>query len=109
MVVVVEKLLGGSSLRSKGLDADPDEFGDRPVRGDLVALERKERDAGGLKWLKGEVGMPKDIEKVVDAIAELRNSTPEQIDELVRQNFVRLVAADPWVHEISAILSHLKS
>ena len=30
---------------------------------------------GGLKWLKGVVGMPKDIEKVVDAIAGLRSSS----------------------------------
>jgi TatD DNase family protein len=64
---------------------------------------------GGLKWLKGVVGMPREIKKVVDAIAGLRNSTPEQIEELAHKNFVRLVTADPWFHEISGILSNLIS
>jgi len=64
---------------------------------------------GGLKWLQDEVGMPTAITKVVAALAELRQSTPERIVELVRQNFVRLAAADPWLHEASGIFVNLKS
>ncbi len=61
---------------------------------------------GGLKWLKGETGMPTAIKKVVAAIAQLRNSTPNQIDDLVHQNFIQLVASDPWLHKIRGILSN---
>jgi len=64
---------------------------------------------GGLKWLKGEVGMPTAIKNVVAALTELRQSTPERIVELVRQNFVRLAAADPWFNEASVIFANLKS
>lgn len=61
---------------------------------------------GGLKWLKGETGMPTVIKKVVAALAQLRNSTPDQIDDLVHRNFIRLVASDPWLHKIRGILSN---
>jgi len=64
---------------------------------------------GGPKWLKGEVGMPTAITNVIAALAELRQSTPERIVELVRQNFARLAAADPWFHEASGIFANLKS
>jgi TatD DNase family protein len=64
---------------------------------------------GGLKWLQGEVGMPRAITNVIAALAELRQSTPERVVELVRQNFVRLVAADPWFHEASRIFANLRS
>jgi len=55
------------------------------------------------------VGMPTAITKVVAALAELRQSTPERIVELVRQNFVRLVTADPWFHEARGIFANMKS
>jgi TatD DNase family protein len=64
---------------------------------------------GGLKWLKGEVGMPTAIKNVVAALAELRQSTPERIVELVHQNFVRLAADDPWFHEAGGIFDNLES
>jgi TatD DNase family protein len=64
---------------------------------------------GGLKWLKGETGMPTAIKNVVAALAELRHSTPERIVELVRQNFVGLAAADPWFHQARGIFANLKS
>jgi TatD DNase family protein len=54
---------------------------------------------GALKWLKknDEVGMPTAIKKVVEAIAKLRQSTPEEIESLVQTNFLRLIAEDPWL------------
>ncbi len=60
---------------------------------------------GGLKWLKGVVGMPKDIEKVVEAIALVRNSTPESIAQTVHENFLRLIKDDPWLQEARALLA----
>ncbi|HEV8724037.1 MAG TPA: TatD family hydrolase [Candidatus Binatia bacterium] len=59
---------------------------------------------GGLKWLKNEVGMPTAIEKVVEALAALRQSTREEIESLVQTNFMRLIANDPWLREIESRL-----
>ncbi len=57
---------------------------------------------GALKWLKkdDEVGMPTAIKKIVEAVAELRQSTPEEIESLIHTNFARLIANDPWLHSI---------
>jgi TatD DNase family protein len=60
---------------------------------------------GGLKWLKNEVGMPNAIEKVVEALAALRQSEPKEIESLVHMNFVRLIADDPWLRQIKSQLS----
>ena len=71
---------------------------------DLLLLTETD-NPGGLKWLKGEVGMPRAIANVVDALAELRQSTPEQIAQLVYDNFIRLIAGDPWLGKTGAVLS----
>ena len=57
---------------------------------------------GALKWLKktDEIGMPAAIKKVVNAVADLRQSTPEQIELLVQTNFSRLIANDPRLRAI---------
>jgi TatD DNase family protein len=57
---------------------------------------------GALRWLKknDEIGMPKAIEQVVEALAVLRESTAERIEALVHANFVRLIADDPWGREV---------
>jgi TatD DNase family protein len=62
---------------------------------------------GALRWLKknDEIGMPTAIKNVVEALAELRHSMPEQIVELVHENFAMLVANDPWLRKFSAIIS----
>ncbi len=60
---------------------------------------------GGLKWLRGEPGMPRAIESVVGALAELRASTPERIEQLVHENFTRLIADDPWLTPARELLS----
>ena len=56
---------------------------------------------GALRWLKknDEVGMPTAIKDVVNAVAELRQSTPEKIESLVHSNFTRFIANDPWITE----------
>ena len=52
---------------------------------------------GALKWLNknAEIGMPTAIKKVIEAVAKVRQSTPEQIEDLVQGNFARLLANDP--------------
>ena len=57
---------------------------------------------GALKWLKknDEIGMPTAIKDVVNALAELRQSTPNHVESLVQANFSRLIADDPWLHKI---------
>jgi TatD DNase family protein len=59
---------------------------------------------GGLKWLKGAVGMPKEIEKVVNALADLRNSPPESISQTIHENFLRMIKDDPWLGHVRALL-----
>ena len=57
---------------------------------------------GALRWLKknDEVGMPTAIKAVVNELADLHASTPEQIESLVQKNFSRIIADDPWLGEI---------
>ena len=55
---------------------------------------------GGLKWLKGVVGMPKEIENVVAAIAELRKISSASVARAVNENFLRLIDNDPWLREL---------
>ena len=57
---------------------------------------------GALRWLKktDEIGMPVAIKDVVAALATLRQTAPDEIASLVRANFARLIAHDPWLQEI---------
>jgi len=59
---------------------------------------------GGLKWLQGVVGMPKEVEKVVDVIAELRGVPSESIARTVHANFLRLTDGDSWLRDVHALL-----
>lgn len=61
---------------------------------------------GALRWLKknDEIGMPTAINDVVDALSQLRESTPEKIESLVQTNFSRLIANDPWLHTVSPVV-----
>ena len=76
----------------------------RAVPDNLLLTETD--NPGALRWLKktDEVGMPIAIQKVVDMIAELRGSTPDQITRLVHENFRRLIGDDPWLHQARALL-----
>ena len=60
---------------------------------------------GGLKWLKNVVGMPKDVQHVVDVTARVRNFSPELLAQTVHHNFLRLIDADPSLKDLRAVLS----
>ena len=60
---------------------------------------------GGLQWLKGIAGMPSDINKVIDELARIRNSTPESISRMVHGNFLKLIQDDPWLAQVRTLLS----
>jgi len=57
---------------------------------------------GALRWLKktDEIGMPVAIKDVVAALATLRQTAQDEIASLVRANFARLIAHDPWLQEV---------
>jgi len=57
---------------------------------------------GALRWLKknDKIGMPTTIKDVVNALAELRQSTPNHVESLVQANFSRLITDDPWLQKI---------
>ena len=57
---------------------------------------------GGLKWLRGTIGMPQVIREVVQAIAELKQTTAETITKTVYNNFMRLAKDDPWLADVRA-------
>jgi len=50
---------------------------------------------GGPKWLTGEPGRPHLIRDVVGALAEIRETSPGEIERTVEENFRRLVLGDP--------------
>jgi TatD DNase family protein len=60
---------------------------------------------GGLKWLKNVVGMPKDVENVIDVTARVRNSSPRLLTQTIHQNFLRLIDADSGLKDLRAVLS----
>ncbi len=60
---------------------------------------------GGLKWLKGVAGMPKEVQNVIDVTARVRNLSPELLAQTIHQNFLRLIDADPWLKDLRTVLS----
>ena len=59
---------------------------------------------GGLKWLRGAVGMPGEVIKVFEALAELRGTSPDAIARTVNENMLHLLKEDPWLADIRALL-----
>ena len=59
---------------------------------------------GGLKWLKGTMGMPGDITSVIQEIATIRSVSPESLARLVLGNFNRLIRNDPWLADLQELL-----
>jgi TatD DNase family protein len=90
--------IGVEVLYSESIQAIAREIPDR-----LLLTETD--NPGGLKWLKGIVGMPSEIRKVLDEIARIRNSTPASISRTVQANFLKLIQADPWLREARTLLS----
>jgi TatD DNase family protein len=64
---------------------------------------------GGLQWLSGAMGMPKDLAKVIDALATLRNTTAALITRTVHVNFARLIQNDPWLRQANSLLLNRNS
>jgi len=66
---------------------------------------------GALKWLNknDEIGMPTAIQNVVNKVAELRQSTPEDITRLVHTNFSRLIAYDFQLNRFVSLFSPVSS
>ena len=60
---------------------------------------------GGLKWLKGIVGMPSEIRKVIDELARIRSFTPDAISRTVHANFLKLIQDDPWLQQVRNLLA----
>jgi TatD DNase family protein len=60
---------------------------------------------GGLKWLNGVVGMPKDVQNVIDVIARVRNSSAESVARIIHANFLHMIEADPWLKDLRGRLS----
>jgi TatD DNase family protein len=50
---------------------------------------------GGHAWLTGRPGMPKLLPFAIEALAEIRGTTPAEIEATVERNFKRLVESDP--------------
>jgi TatD DNase family protein len=90
--------VGVEALYSETIQAIAREIPDR-----LLLTETD--NPGGMKWLKGVVGMPLDIQKVVNQLALLRNSNAASISRTVQTNLLRLIKDDPWLRETQALLS----
>jgi hypothetical protein len=41
-----------------------------------------------------------------EAVAELRQTTTAQIEQLIHANFVRMIKEDPWLENIRGVLSY---
>jgi Tat protein secretion system quality control protein TatD with DNase activity len=54
---------------------------------------------GGPRSFIGALGMPLLIRDVVQALAELRETTVEAIVQTVQANFRRLIRDDPWLSD----------
>jgi TatD DNase family protein len=59
---------------------------------------------GGLKWLKGVVGMPTDVRNVIHVIARVRGSSPEAVSQIIHANFLRMIKDDAWLKDIRPLL-----
>jgi TatD DNase family protein len=68
------------------------------------ALLNETDNPGGLKWLTGSTGMPKDLHRVIDALAELREAPAQSIAGTVLANFRRITQSDPWLKAARGLL-----
>ncbi len=58
----------------------------------------------GVEWLAGELGMPHHLPPVIAELARLRGVEPEELKETVRANFRRLLADDPRLAGVAALV-----
>jgi TatD DNase family protein len=59
---------------------------------------------GGLAWLGGGTGMPRELRGVIEMLARLRHSTAAAVTAAVHRNFARLIENDPWLTEVRTLL-----
>ncbi len=50
---------------------------------------------GSVEWLTGKPGMPAELPRVVEALAQLRGMDPAELRETIRANFLRMIEGDP--------------
>jgi TatD DNase family protein len=67
----------------------------RQIPADLLLTETD--NPGAVKWLVGTEGMPRALKDVIGALAEVRDTTPDEIIGLVQANLTCLIKGDPWV------------
>lgn len=54
---------------------------------------------GSMQSLVNRMGMPRHLNEVITEIARLKTMTPEAVQQVVWQNFSRLMASDRWLPE----------
>jgi len=70
----------------------------------MTLLLTETDNPGGLQWLAGKPGMPSVLRDVLQAIAELKQTTAEAVVDAVQENFLRLIHDDPWLDGIAKAL-----
>jgi TatD DNase family protein len=55
---------------------------------------------GGVKWLTGEMGLPRIVQHVVERVAQLKETTAIGIAQIVRENFLNILHGDRWLSEV---------
>ncbi len=65
----------------------------------LSQLLTETDNPGGWEWLTGIQGMPHHLQKVIQVVADLKQTTPDLIRQTVQANFSRLIQDDPWLPE----------
>ena len=60
---------------------------------------------GGLKWLTGETGYPHHLLGVLDVLAEMKAISVDELTQVIAENFIRLIQADPHLATLHEFLS----
>ncbi|MBI4522478.1 MAG: TatD family hydrolase [Deltaproteobacteria bacterium] len=72
----------------------------------LEKLLTETDNPGGLKWLRGSVGMPLALRDVITVLAGLKETSEKTIREIVQKNLLELTRGDPWLrnahHQLAA-------
>ena len=71
----------------------------------LAQLLSETDNPGGLEWLTGEIGMPRHLLGVIEAMAQVRGVAAAEMQAIIRQNMGRLVAGDSRLAAVHARLT----
>jgi TatD DNase family protein len=95
---VFREMLGRGFMFSVGVEVSTSQHIQALARElPLSQLLTETDNPGGLKWLTGQPGMPRHLLEVVQAVAELKGTTPEAIRQAIQRNWLRLVQGDAWL------------